>query len=344
MENIILDQEITKRLLEWYRKNARDLPWRHNTDPYRVWLSEIMLQQTRVDTVIPYYNRFLQQVPDIAALAVLEEQRLLKLWEGLGYYSRARNLQKAAQIIIEQHGGVFPNEVDAIRKLPGIGDYTAGAIASISFELPTPAVDGNVLRVVARLTATAEVDTPPMKKRISAALADIYPKQGDRGDFTQALMELGAVVCLPNGVPLCDRCPLSGLCKACAAGEQMDYPEKKEKPARKIEEMTVFVLDCGGEIALQQRGPGGVLAGLWQLPNVAGHLDDAAALKQAAAWGAAPGEVTAKATRKHIFTHIEWRMRCYHIRCDEKPAEFTWVNATQLTDEYALPTAFKKCL
>lgn len=343
MDNIKLDSAVTPLLLLWYRKHARDLPWRHSDDPYRVWLSEIMLQQTRVDTVIPYYERFLRQVPDIPALAAFDEGQLLKLWEGLGYYSRARNLQKAARVIVSQHGGRFPVDFDDIRALPGIGDYTAGAIASISFEQATPAVDGNVLRVVARLTRTATVDAPPVKKQISAALADIYPDEG-RGDFTQALMELGAVVCLPNGPPLCDVCPLAGLCQAHAAGDMTDYPAKSEKAARKVQDMTVFVLDCGGAVALQRRPDDGLLAGLWQMPNLPGHMDTEQALAQVCAWGAQPAEVLDKTNRKHIFTHIEWRMRCYHIACKKRPVDFVWADSGQLAGQYALPTAFRKCL
>lgn len=343
MNDFILDKKITPPLLRWYGANARDLPWRHSREPYRVWLSEIMLQQTRVDTVIPYYQRFLLKAPDIPALAALEEERLLKLWEGLGYYSRARNLQKAARLIMERYVGRFPEQHTDIRALPGIGDYTAGAIASICFNQPTPAVDGNVLRVAARLTRTANVDTPAAKRAVSAALAAVYPEE-NRGDFTQALMELGAVVCLPNGPPLCGGCPLAELCAARQAGDMSAYPAKKEKPARKAQDMTVFVLTCGNEVALQKRRDDGLLAGLWQLPNVPGLLDEQAALDTVRAWGAEPLSVAERTTHKHIFTHIEWRMRCYRISCGAKADAFAWASAEQIGGQYALPTAFRKCL
>lgn len=343
MHTIELDNSVTKKLLDWYRRNARDLPWRQDQDPYRVWLSEIMLQQTRVDTVIPYYERFLREVPDIAALAALDEQRLLKLWEGLGYYSRARNLQKAARVVTEQYGGIFPQTFDEIRKLPGVGDYTAGAIASISFDLPTPAVDGNVMRVVARLTQTAEIDAPAMKKQVAAALAERYPQRGC-GDFTQALMELGAVRCLPGGLPLCTVCPLKDLCAAHRAGRETDYPAKKEKAARRQERMTVLVLQAGDATALQQRPPDGLLGGMWQLPHTAGALAPDDALALAAQWGTAPVEIGKAYERKHIFTHIEWHMRCYRAICGSRAPGFVWADAEQLDDTYALPTAFKKCL
>ena len=221
--------QITEPLLAWYEKNARVLPWRENTDAYRVWVSEIMLQQTRVDTVIPYYERFLRRFPDVAALAAAPEQELLKMWEGLGYYSRVRNMQKAAQQICEKYNGIFPDEYEQLLSLPGIGAYTAGAVASIAWNKPYAAVDGNVLRVVTRLTADSrEISDTKFKNEITAALQEIYPVD-KCGIFTQSLMELGAVVCMPNGTPRCTECPLQSLCSACAAGTQPAYPVKKKK-------------------------------------------------------------------------------------------------------------------
>lgn len=244
--------QITEPLLAWYEKNARVLPWRENTDAYRVWVSEIMLQQTRVDTVIPYYERFLRRFPDVAALAAAPEQELLKMWEGLGYYSRVRNMQKAAQQICEKYNGIFPNEYEQLLSLPGIGAYTAGAVASIAWNKPYAAVDGNVLRVVTRLTADSrEISNTKFKNEITAALQEIYPVD-KCGIFTQSLMELGAVVCMPNGTPRCTECPLQSLCSACAAGTQPAYPVKKKKAQRRIEEKTVLLMIHAGRLALQK--------------------------------------------------------------------------------------------
>lgn len=264
--------QITEPLLAWYEKNARVLPWRENTDAYRVWVSEIMLQQTRVDTVIPYYERFLRRFPDVAALAAAPEQELLKMWEGLGYYSRVRNMQKAAQQICEKYNGIFPNEYEQLLSLPGIGAYTAGAVASIAWNKPYAAVDGNVLRVVTRLTADSREISDTKFKRNTAALQEIYPVD-KCGIFTQSLMELGAVVCMPNGTPRCTECPLQSLCSACAAGTQPAYPVKKKKAGRRIEEKTVLLMIHAGKLALQKRAKSGLLGGMWELPNLSGKAD-----------------------------------------------------------------------
>ena len=233
-------EQIVAPLLAWYGAGHRQLPWRETKDPYKVWVSEIMLQQTRVETVIPYYQRFMERCPDVTALAACEDGELLKLWEGLGYYSRVRNLKKAAQVICASYGGKFPETYEAVRALPGIGDYTAGAITSIAFGQARAAVDGNVLRVVTRLTQDSR------------------------------LMELGAVVCVPNGAPLCGECPLNALCGAYKQGTQMQYPVKKKKPERKTENKTVLLLLHQGQIALRKRGAQGILAGMWELPNIDG--------------------------------------------------------------------------
>ena len=264
-------------LLGWYEQNKRDLPWRRDREPYHVWVSEIMLQQTRVEAVVGYYERFLTALPDIRALADAPEDKLLKLWEGLGYYSRARNLQKAARQILERHGGIFPRDAADIRALAGIGDYTAGAIGSICFEYPTAAVDGNVLRVVSRVTGSdAPIDKPETKKKIAADLSAVYPA-GHCGDFTQSLMELGATVCTPRGAK-CGGCPLADICAAKREDRVDALPVKGEKRARKIEERTVFFLECDGEVAICRRPPRGLLASMWQLPNTDGKLEVQSAL------------------------------------------------------------------
>ena len=334
-------EQLPGLLLPWFAEHRRDLPWRRDREPYHVWLSEIMLQQTRVEAVRGYYLRFLERLPDIAALASAPEDVLLKLWEGLGYYSRVRNLQKAAQCVMEQHGGEFPRELSAIRALPGIGDYTAGAIASICFEAPTAAVDGNVLRVILRLTACA--DSPAdvrVRRRIGEELSAVYPA-GHCGDFTQALMELGATVCLPNGAPQCGACPLRALCEAHAQGTELQFPTKPPKKPRRIEEKTVFFLQCGGQYAVRKRPETGLLAGLWELPNVEGTLDAQQALALLDSWGLVPEELTRTRERTHIFTHVEWRMRCYDIRVSMPADSFTWVSGTRFQQDIALPTAFR---
>lgn len=336
--------EIVEPLLEWYQKNARCLPWRENTDPYRIWVSEIMLQQTRVATVIPYFLRFMEQLPTIEALADAPQEQLLKLWEGLGYYSRARNLQKAAKIICEKYGGVFPDNRNEILSLPGIGPYTAGAVASISFGLPTPAVDGNVLRVISRLMEwDADLTGETGKKQVAGLLAEIYP-EGRCGNFTQALMELGAVVCIPGTSPKCGTCPLKKLCGAFAAGTQAAFPVIPPKKPRKKELKTVFLLRWENQFAVSRRAPGGLLGGLWEFPNAEGHLDFAAAGKWLEEHSVAFCEMISKPAKKHIFTHIEWHMNCYLVLCKEPGGDFVWITEQALYEEISLPTAFRKFL
>ncbi|HOP09866.1 MAG TPA: A/G-specific adenine glycosylase [Oscillospiraceae bacterium] len=332
---------IVKPLLDWYGQNARILPWRENTDPYRVWVSEIMLQQTRVETVIPYYNRFITALPDIKALAEANEQILLKLWEGLGYYSRVRNLQKAAQKIMTEFNGQFPDEFNDILSLPGIGTYTAGAISSICFEKPVPAVDGNVLRVLSRLLGSeADIALPEVKAEFTELLRQIYPKN-HCGDFTQSLMELGAIICLPNGMPNCMLCPLAALCEANRSGRQAELPIKSKKTPRKKEQMTVFLLLCGDKIALQKRPQGVLLGGLWEFPNAPGHLTAEQAKGILAQWKIAAASISEGPRKKHIFTHIEWEMTSYLVSCETTPEIFTWVTREQLTKDLALPSAFQ---
>ena len=320
----ILEGAVTP-LLVWYRGAKRDLPWRHTRDPYCILVSEIMLQQTRVEAVKAYYLRFLQQFPTAEALAAAEEGEVLKAWEGLGYYTRARNLHRAAKQIAAQG---FPRTLREIRVLPGVGDYTAGAIASIAFDLPCPAVDGNVLRILTRLLADgSNIDDAATKKLFAERLRRVYPQAS--GEFCQALMELGALVCLPNGAPLCTGCPWEGICLAHATGREAQFPVRAEKRARKIEQLNVFVLEHEGKFALEQRPAQGLLAGLWQFPLRAGG--DPAAL----------GEVIAQRRAKHIFTHIEWHMTGYLIRAAACGDDFVWAEAAQIKAHYALPAAFK---
>lgn len=328
-------------LLPWYQSNKRQLPWREDKDPYHIWVSEIMLQQTRVEAVKGYYERFLKAVPSIKALAEADDALLHKLWEGLGYYSRVRNLKKAAQVIMEKHDCVFPREYSAVLALPGIGEYTAGAICSIAFDQPTPAVDGNVLRVTARLcNDTTPVDDPSFKKGVHDALTQIYPAQA--GEFTQALMELGATVCGPNRKPDCGSCPCKGFCRGYLNGTAEGLPIKLPKKERRREERTVFILSCDGRYALEKRPNKGLLAGLWQFPNVEGKLDIKAALEKVEEIGLKPKEIKRQVEKKHIFTHMEWNMCGVYIEATEPGGSFIWLTAQQINEIAALPTAFRQ--
>ncbi len=331
----------------WYAANARVLPWRADTQPYHVWVSEIMLQQTRVEAVTGYYRRFLEALPTVEALAEADDELLLKLWEGLGYYSRARNLKKAARKVVNELDGVFPQTCEELKKLPGIGPYTAGAIASICFEQPAPAVDGNVLRVFARYTAyPAPADTDAAKKDAAGALRPLYVP-GKCGVLTQSLMELGACVCVPNGAPACEKCPLRESCRAHAEDAWSRYPVKSEKKARRTEERIVLVLRHGDRFAVKKRPPRGLLAGLWEFPNAV-LKDPENALGEAVAFaealGAAPKEPERQTAYTHIFTHMEWHARVFCFACANAPEELTWATAEELRGTYAVPSAFRPAL
>ena len=340
MPNEIL-QALPQALLPWYREHHRSLPWRETGSPYHIWISEIMLQQTRVEAVKGYYSRFLDALPGIEDLALCDDDTLHKLWEGLGYYSRVRNLKKAAKIILEQHGGIFPRDHSAVLALPGIGDYTAGAICSIAFGQRTPAVDGNVLRVVSRLLDDpTPIDLPAHKKAVTAALAEIYPQEA--GDFTQALMELGATLCGPNRKPDCEGCPCSAFCMSLLHGTAETLPVKSPKREKKSQDMTVFILSCDGRYALEKRPNRGLLAGLWQFPNTPGTLNAEAALRAVEAMGLRPRELLRQVERKHIFTHIIWNMRGIYLEVDEPAGDFTWLTEEEMDCQAALPTAFRQ--
>ena len=325
-------------LLVWYRENARDLPWRSHPTPYRVWLSEIMLQQTRVAAVLDYYRRFLETAPTVAHLAALPEDQLMKLWQGLGYYSRARNLQKAARQIVEEHGGTFPNTYADIRALPGVGDYTAGAVASIAFGLPVPAVDGNVLRVTARICGdSSDITSPAFKKKVTAALGEVIPTHAP-GDFNQAMMELGATVCLPNGAPLCDKCPAAPFCRARLEERTGELPVKAPKKARRIEARQVYLIFRENAVALRRRPGKGLLAGLWEFPNELADGSD-----HPAQWGLSPVGEERVGAGKHIFSHIEWHMTGVALEVDDPalPEGWVWADRAALKHDYAVPNAFR---
>ncbi len=339
------DQELLKQipplLLQWYDGSARVLPWREDPTPYRVWVSEIMLQQTRVEAVKPFYQRFLEAFPTVEALAAAPEEKLLKMWEGLGYYNRVRNLQRAAQVVVERYGGQVPASFEELRALPGIGEYTAGAIASIAFQLPVPAVDGNVLRVISRVLARSDnILDPKVKRRMEGEIREILPQRV--GDFNQSLMELGAMVCLPGGPPKCLVCPLRNLCRGYAQGVAEELPVKTKPKPRKKQARTLFLLfSQEGRVALRRRPEQGLLAGLWELPGTEGALSREEAAAWLAAQGVPVGELSPGPEAKHVFSHVEWHMGSWVAQNVEEVPGFVWVTREELRREYALPSAFK---
>ncbi len=338
-----MESEWIGRLLDWYAANARDLPWRRTTEAYPVWISEVMLQQTRVEAVRGYWTRFLAALPTVRDLSEAEDDRLMKLWEGLGYYSRARNLKRAARQVVERFDGAFPADYAALLSLPGVGEYTAGAVASICFGVPVPAVDGNVLRVMARLEDDdADVLDPAVRRAVRARLLACIPPERP-GAFNQALMELGATVCTPAGAPRCADCPLHEDCRARAAGREQLLPVRGARRARRVEERTVFVLrGPSGAPAGYRRPAEGLLASLWQLPDAPGLLDAAQAAARLDAWGAEPLGEWRFYERRHLFTHVEWRMRvcALPVALDPLPEGWVWLDDAV----HSLPAAYRVCL
>ncbi|MDD3174539.1 MAG: A/G-specific adenine glycosylase [Herbinix sp.] len=340
-------KEIVPYLLEWFDYNARILAWRENPIPYYVWVSEIMLQQTRVEAVKGYFDRFITALPDIKTLAGAEEEKLLKLWEGLGYYNRVRNLQKAAQQIMRELDGKLPADYDTLMKLPGIGAYTAGAIASIAYQLPVPAVDGNVLRVTKRIAGSFEdITKEKVKREVWQDLIRIMPT--DRpGDFNQSLMELGATVCLPNGKPLCEQCPVMHLCKAFHEDTVHKIPVKPGKKERRKENRTILLIEYQDKYAIRKRSEKGLLAGLWELPGVEGNIKRNELIEMLHEDGITTAEVTSMGESKHIFSHIEWHMIGYHVILANDPLKwknknltYTWASREEIINNYSIPNAF----
>lgn len=366
-------------LLTWFEQNARTLPWRECPLPYYVWVSEIMLQQTRVEAVKPFFARFTQALPDVEALAGCPEDRLLKLWEGLGYYNRVRNMQKAARVVMEQYGGRIPDTYEELLKLPGIGNYTAGAVASIAYGRSVPAVDGNVLRVISRITGCFDDIMKQSVRRefeqaLQAVMPEEYPGPYNRseysekhgkeesgsvwhhpGGFNQALMELGATVCLPNGAPDCAHCPVRELCWADKQGCQMELPVKTGKKERRIEKRTVLVIRDSSHAAVRKRPAKGLLAGLYELPNADGHLSQEEALAKVREYGFSPVRIQALSQAKHIFSHVEWQMIGYMVvvgdwetgdkdrtaaAADSENGGFLFVEPERTERDYPIPAAF----
>ncbi|MDF2485854.1 MAG: A/G-specific adenine glycosylase [Herbinix sp.] len=340
-------KEVVPYLLHWFDRNARILAWRENPKPYYVWVSEIMLQQTRVEAVKGYFDRFVTELPDIKSLAQAEEERLLKLWEGLGYYNRVRNLQKAAKIILKEYEGEMPASYERLLTLPGIGVYTAGAISSIAFGIPVPAIDGNVLRVMKRIAGSFDdITKESVKKELWQDIVKIMPK--DRpGDFNQSLMELGAMVCLPNGKPLCDQCPVMHLCKAFHDDITQQLPVKPAKKERRKEDRTILLLEYQNRYAIHKRMEKGLLAGLWELPGIENKLSAMELSMTLKDWGLATEQMNSLGDAKHIFSHVEWNMIGYHVILKELPLQYSsdnsivWADTSELIDFYSVPNAFR---
>ena len=343
-------EDFVKPVTGWYLKNKRDLPWRRTSDPYRIWVSEIMLQQTRVETVIEYYLRFMEALPSVGKLAACEDRMLLKLWEGLGYYRRAGNMKRAAEIIVEEYGGIFPDDPELIRKLPGIGSYTAGAVSSIAFGKPVPAVDGNVLRVWSRIRGcelnildakvknTAEAD---MRNLLLQNEAEGNPFRA--GDINQAFIELGALVCVPGSEPRCDGCPAKLYCRAAMEGLTGVIPVRISKTSRKIEEKTVLIVRDGEKTAVVRRPDHGLLAGLYEFPCVDGYISEKEAVAFVEARGYDALHVRPLGEAVHIFSHKEWHMKGFEIRIGNVPEDSgRWIFASlrELQERWPVATAF----
>lgn len=344
LEKQILVQ-IPGHIVSWYRVHKRDLPWRHQPDAYHVWVSEIMLQQTRVEAVKDYYRRFLEELPTVKDLAEADEDKLLKLWEGLGYYNRVRNMKKAAQQIMVDYEGIFPDCYEDILELKGIGNYTAGAISAFAYGIPKPAVDGNVLRVITRLTANEEdIMKQKVRTHIEKILEDVIPKDA-ASDFNQGLIELGAIVCVPNGEPKCTECPVAHLCEARKRDLIDTIPVKSKAKARKIEERTVLLFKDNDKLAIRKRPARGLLAGLYEFPNLLGKLDTKEVTAYCKEIGLMPVRIKKLDTAKHIFSHIEWHMTGYEVIVDElektNEEHFLFIHPNEIEKTYSIPSAFE---
>lgn len=346
-------RQLVEPLQQWFQENARVLPWRENPCGYYVWISEIMLQQTRVEAVKPYFERFIQALPDVKTLADCPEDKLLKLWEGLGYYNRVRNLKIAANQIMDDYNGEIPTEYEELLKLKGIGHYTAGAIASIAYGKSVPAVDGNVLRVISRVTADdSDIMKQSVRTHMETKLLELMCDENAQvipSIFNQALMELGATVCVPNGAPHCEKCPWSHLCEAKKQGRIVELPVKKKAKARKIEERTVLIIKDGEQVALHKRANKGLLAGLYELPNIEGYLTEEEILFYMKEQGYAPIRIQSVCDAKHIFSHVEWHMKGYVVFLEAKEytkqtqnSDWVFIDIEETKTNYAIPSAFVK--
>lgn len=336
------EETVTESLLYWYRDHRRILPWREDPTPYHVWISEIMLQQTRVESVKGYYQRFLNAFPDIPSLAKSSQDTYLKLWQGLGYYSRIENIHKTACILQEKQQDI-PQDYDSLRKLSGIGDYTANAILAIAYQKKAVAVDGNLMRVYSRLEA---IPLDPTNSKSKEECRNYFlPLLGDRpGDFNQALMDLGELICLPHGNPLCDQCPLSFFCKAHKEGKETSYPLPKKKIKKEEVQKTVFVIEYENKILLHKRDSKGLLANLYEYPNVDKFLTQNQALDYLRHRGIEVSEIHPRKEAKHVFTHLIWHMKAYYVQAKKLTLKENETLSTikDRQTKYSLPTAFLK--
>ena len=337
--------KIVEPLIEWYEENHRILPWRASKNPYYIWISEIMLQQTRVEAVRPFFEQFIKALPKVEDVAVCPEEQLLKLWEGLGYYNRVRNIQKAAVRIVKEYGGRLPADYEKLKELPGIGNYTAGAVASIAYDLPVPAVDGNVLRVYTRIMEDdSDILKQSVKTKVEKEFLKVMP--GSRsGTFNQALMELGAMICVPNGAPKCGVCPVAEYCQARVHGTVLNLPVKKKRQERRKEEKTVLVLRDGERVAIRKRPAKGLLAGMYELPNLEGYLSEEEILAWVENQDLIPLQIVPLIDAKHIFSHVEWDMKGYLIRVaaleESADPKMIFAEISEVEKEYPIPAAFQ---
>ena len=334
--------EIVQPLTDWYRQNKRILPWRDQNNAYYTWVSEIMLQQTRVESVKPYFQRFIGELPDVQALAECPEEKLMKLWEGLGYYNRVRNMQMAARTVVCEYEGKLPASYEELLSLKGIGNYTAGAIASIAYQIPVPAVDGNVLRVISRITEDRQdIMKQSVRRQIEENLLGIMPEETP-GDFNQALIELGALVCIPSGEPLCSQCPFSTLCLAKRHQTTGEIPVKAGKKERRREEKTIFIIEYEDKAAIRKRSAKGLLASLYEFPNLPGHLKEEEVPEALAIGREDILSIEPLPEAVHIFSHVEWHMTGFRVMIKrELPQQYPMKQVEEIFEKYPLPNAFQ---
>ncbi|MBQ6375208.1 MAG: A/G-specific adenine glycosylase [Clostridia bacterium] len=327
---------LSKDLLNWYDANRRELPWRGTRDPYRIWLSEIMLQQTQAETVKGYYARFLQRFPTVEALAAAPEEAVLKLWEGLGYYSRAHNLHAASRIVSSELDGRFPQNASALRRLPGIGPYAANAIASIAYDEPVPALDGNQARVLSRILAWDDAIRSPFDLLAPALTLVAHDRPGD---YNQALMDLGAMICTPNQ-PKCECCPIAGHCRALQEDDVLSFPRKRPPTAKKTQDWTILLMYANERLLVHKR-PKGLLGGLYEFVSVQGHPGPDILVPTLEAQGfSGICELERLPDARHMFTHLVWRMQGWRTRCDGFPDSYTAIDPGTLSS-LAFPSALR---
>lgn len=345
MDKTVISPEDARTLCIWYEANRRDLPWRDTGDPYHVWVSEIMLQQTRIEAVREKYIRFISELPDIASLAACDDDRLMRLWEGLGYYSRVRNLKRCAEVLVREYNAALPEDYNTLLQLPGIGPYTAGAIAAIAFHQPAMAVDGNVLRILARLSGCRDdIRQIQTKNELTALLQDIRQFDCDPASFSQGLMELGQTVCLPGGKPHCGQCPWQYRCQAFRHDLCDEIPYRSRLKKRRITERTLLIIRDGSRFLLHRRPDSGLLAGLYEFPGYDSHLSRKEASAAVESLSLHPLRIRELPASVHVFTHLEWHMTAYEIMVEQISSlpDESYVTVTKKELAHlAVPSAFK---